>query len=631
MESSRASRARGRWSLHGAWRLATGSLALTLLFARETSAQGVVEVLRRPVGAPARVGAGEALAEVRAFALARTGARMLAAFVRAGQGRNRGALELAALGQDAAGALVRAGSDRVIAPSASAVGLAWDAQGGLLAWIAPRPHRNESERVRAARHRDGARSMQDSLGNPLGTPSLTAGDVMVQRLDPTGAPLGRPALIFSENARAHRVAVARDGQGWLLAWTGARTREGEVRGTVRAARISAEGALENRVIETDFSGPTGDGLRVLSAAEGAPARIAWSGERCREAPDRPAFAQPATDPSSTIETGPRFVIPQGPTHEHPGPVITCDPLSLYSAALRADGGLSPLVTGPALARDGLAIARGELLFSPRGADRTASLQRGALDAQGRLGAPRTLIASGPITPGLLASASAQPEADPSGASPSRVPPPGPPDPSQVLRAPAALDAAVAANGATVLAALSPTHRRVVLARWGERSDGRPSAVLAPVEPAYEVGLLGDPSGEPWLFVRVGIALGGPLVFGALDGPSAPAETAWVGDERLRVHLLRARAARASFTDFEHTFGPVSARADAASNPSMPGLLSSWRRLRARWSDACDGLQARARFLVRRGLDRDLETLARQQCELPAEPVPSAAATGSEAP
>jgi hypothetical protein len=621
MESSRASRARGPGCDHKT--IVRCVIVATMALApRDGSAQSTVEVLRRPVGSPPRVVAGEALAEVRAFALARVGDRMLAAYVRAGQGRNRGALELAALARDAGGALVRGGADRVVAPSASAAAIAWDAQGGLLAWVVPRPHRGESERVREARHRDGARSMQDSLNNPLGTPSLTAGDVMIQRLDPAGAPIGRPVLIFAENARSYRVAVARDTQGWLLAWTGARTREGEVRGTVRAARISPDGALVDRVIETDFSGPTGDGLRVIPARDGLRARLAWSGERCRETPERPAFAPPATDPSAAIETGPRFVIPQGPSHEHPGPVITCDGIALHTTALRAEGGFAPFVSGPPLARDGLALDGGELLFSARPARGTAALQRASIDAQGRLQGLRTIASAGPIDPGMLASPAGS-EADASGPSPSRVAPPALPDALQVLRAPVALDAATGPGGATVIAGLSPTHRRVVLARPDGPSDARASAFLAPVEPAHEVGLLGDPGAEPWLFVRVGIALGGPLVFTALDG-SAPAETAWVGDERLRVHLLRARAARAAFTDFEHTFGPVSARADAASNPSMPGLLSSWRRLRARWTDACDALQARSRFLVRRGLDRDLETLARQQCELPAEPTFSTA-------
>jgi hypothetical protein len=465
--------------------------------------------------------------------------------------------------------------------------------------------------------------MQDSLNNPLGTPSLTAGDVMVQRLDASGAPVGRPALLFAENSRAFRVALARDGDnGWLVAWTGARTREGEVRGTLRAARVDANGALVGAALETNFSGPLGDGLRVLARDGSTPPRVAWSGEHCRERPELPRFAPPTRDPSAEIETRPRFVIQQGPLHEHPGPTITCDPLTLYSTSLRADGTLTPFVTGPALARDGLATVDGALIFSSRTAVATASLQLASIDADARVTAPRALVASGPLAPPLPQIAAPPSGDDTSAPTPSRVAPPQPPEATHALRAPIALDAARTRGESRSLVALSSTHNRVVLARFDTRSPATQSLALAPVERAYEVSLLGGADSDaPWLFVRVGIGVGGPLVYTAVEGVTgAQPEVVWQGDERLRTHLLRARTARAAVTDLEHTFGPVSARRDAATNPSMPGLVQSMRRLRTRWVDACDSLQARARFLVRRGLDRDLETMARQQCEVPPEPV-----------
>jgi hypothetical protein len=599
----------------------------TLTLSHTVVAQSATEVLRRPVGAPQRVMPNSAVAEVRTYALARVGDRALACFVRAGMARNRGALECAMLRREADGALARAEADRMIAPQASAVAVAWDASGGLIVWVVPKPHRNESERVRAARHRDGVRSMQDSLSNPLGTPGLTAGDVMAQRLDANGAPVGRPTLVFAENARAYRVAVARDEQGWLLAWTGARTREGEVRGTIRAARLDGNGALVGRAIETDFSGQTGDALRWIPREGALPPRLAWSGEHCRERPEQPRHAQPAQDPSAAIETRPRFVIRQGPLHEHEGPNITCDSLSLYTTTLRADGSLAPLRAGPLLARDALALADGRLVYATRDAVDTATLATSAIDAQGQLVSQRVLVPRGPTVP-REAGISAAAGGDDSAPSPSRVGPLPIPDRTQALRAPIALDAAHGRATQRALVALSPTHNRVVLARFeGGSTSVATSAVpivsAQPVERAHEVSLLSGGSDAPWLFVRVGSAAGGPLVYAVIEGQGAlvdaPAEQSWTGDERLRTHLLRARAARAAVTDFDHTFGPVSARSDAASNPAMPGLVGSMRRLRARWSDACDSLQARARFLVRRGVDRDLETLARQQCELPPEP------------
>jgi hypothetical protein len=570
----------------------------------------------------------EAVAEVRTFSLARVGDRALACYVQAGLGRERGSLKCASLRREADGSLARTEPDRVIAPAASAVHVSWDSSGGLIVWVVPRPHRSETERVREARHRDGARSMQDSLNNPLGTPALTAGDVMAVRIDHNGAPQGRPTLVFEENAGAFRVAAARDDQGWLVAWTGARTREGEVRGTVRAARLDANGALVGRAIETDFSGPVGDGLRVLPRAGATTARIVWSGEHCRERPEQARYVPPAGDPSAGIERPGRFVIPQGPSHEHPGANITCDGLTLYATALRADSTLAPLSTGPALARDHVALAdNNTVVVTTRDGAERASLKLVTVDTQGRLTAGRVLVASGPVLP-ALPSISSAPTSDDSAPTPSRVPPPQPPDRTHTLRAPVALDVAPTRGTQRAIAALSSTRARVTLARFDSATteQAAASASVQPVERAYEVSVLG---GEiPWLFFRVGIAAGGPLVFASFDdGTDAPAETVWSGDERLRTHLLRSRAARAAVTDFDHTFGPASARSDFATSPQAPNLVNSMRRLRQHWVDACDLLLARARFLVRRGLDRDLETLARQQCEIPPEPVvPTAGAT-----
>ncbi|MDP3273635.1 MAG: hypothetical protein Q8Q09_00465 [Deltaproteobacteria bacterium] len=570
--------------------------------------------VRRPVGTPPTVRSGEALAEVRMYASVRTENTLRIAYI--GTGRVRGRLLLATLQREPDGSLRRTGTDRELAPSASAVALTWDARGGAALYVTPTPHRNESERDRHARHHNGTRSMQDSLRNPLGTPSLTAGDVHFVRLDAQGAPAGRPLRLFSENARAFRVALVREGDGWLAGWTGAHALQGEVRGTVRFARITADARLQGATIESGFSGPQGDGLVLFSSQNASPARAAWSGEHCHTDPT-PAPTAPARDPSESIETRPRFVIPQGPLHEIAGPRVVCDSLSLYTLALPLQAPAATLVSGPALARDTLTRAGETLLFSQREGHDRASLRQAQLAPDGRLVSVTTLVSPGPTThedaPARVI-ATAQPD-DRNAPTDSTVPPPTPPQRAEILRAPVALDASSTGPRELSLAALSIARTRVIIAQSTSANAEISMRSVAPIESAHELTWV-DPATQ-WLLLRVGDGLGGPLVHLVLDRTDAGPEVIWPGDERLRAHLLRARIARAAVTDLEHSFGPLSARSDAATNPSMVGLTNSMRRVRARWTDACDSLQARARFLVRRGLPRELETLARQQCEIPA--------------
>src|SRR5207302_599443 len=129
-----------------------------------------------------------------------------------------------------------------------------------------------------------------------------------------------------------------------------------------------------------------------------------------------------------------------------------------------------------------------------------------------------------------------------------------------------------AHHGLVFAAVSPSHQRLVYGAQSSAGGATALTVLAPGARVYDVALA--PGATAWLFAQTGDALGGPLVF--FDGADAPAhaappETRWPGDERLRVALLRARAARAAYTDVEGTFLALSARPDAASNPHLPGL------------------------------------------------------------
>lgn len=600
------------------------------------------EVIRRPVGSPPRVVAGEALAEVRAFSAARAADRALVAYIQAGTGRERGALRLASLRMTPASALERTEPDRTVAPEASAMAIQWDAaQGGALVWVAPKPHRNESERVRHARHQDGTRSMADSLANPLGTPSLTAGDILFQRLDASGALVGRPLTVFQENARAFRVAIVRTSQGWTLAWTGAKTREGEVRGTVRVARVDGNGALVGAAMETQFSGPVGDSLRLYlgtdSAANSAEAvRVAWIGEHCRERADLPVNVPSTVDPSASIETRPRFTITQGPLHEHPGPTITCDPLSLYTSVLTPAGTIGSFSAQTPVARDVIAVHNGALLVSVAEGSNRATLRAIAISpenrstlgvvwvASGTLQSPVSYVPNGAVIPSAESTAGGE-------AQPSLIAPLLPPNTTQSLRAPVVLDVAENPDHSVLVAALSRTHRAVHLGRRTASATTLTESAMATPESVFELQMVAGDS--PWLFARVGIGLGGPLLFllPRSDAATAPQEVVWTGDERFRMHLLRARAARAAYMDLDHTYGPMSARADSATNPSMNNLTQAMRRLRSRWIEPCDALQGRARYLARHGVDRDIEVLAREQCEIPPEPgTPEAAAAAAAA-
>jgi hypothetical protein len=479
--------------------------------------------------------------------------------------------------------------------------------------------------------------MSDSLANPLGTPSLTAGDIVFQRIDGSGAVVGRPLTVFQENARAFRVAMLRTGQGFVLAWTGAKTREGEVRGTVRVARVELNGALTGGVSETQFSGPVGDALRVFEGSEESPSvRVAWVGEHCRERADLPPNVASSVDPSANIETQPRFTIQQGPLHEHPGPPIVCDPLSLYSSVINSAGTISPFARQVPVARDTLAVLGGALIASVHESAGRASLRSVVISADnhstlgatwvgaGELQTPVVIVANGAVIPSADATAGSDPV-------PSLIAPTLPPTVTQALRAPMQLELVENADRSVLFAALSRTHTRIFLAQSSPRSQQLTEREIATPESVFDLQILGGSA--PWLFARVGIGLGGPLLFlsPASTTPSAPPESVWAGDERFRMHLLRARAARAAYMDLDHTFGPVSARADAATNPSMPRLITAMRRLRSRWIDPCDALQGRARYLSRHGVDREIETLARMQCEIPPEPgTPEAQAAAAAA-
>ncbi len=192
----------------------------------------------------------------------------------------------------------------------------------------------------------------------------------------------------------------------------------------------------------------------------------------------------------------------------------------------------------------------------------------------------------------------------------------------MLRAPLVLDAAVS-DARLAIIALSPSRARVAFGSFPVGGDPGVRVFTAPGPRTFDVAIAGDGVHAPWLFAQTGTFLGGPLVY--LHGDvealhAAIPEAPWAGDERFLQHLLRARAARAAYTAAEGVYGPLSERPDAATNPRLPPLAAGMRRLRGPWDLACEALRERARFLVRHGVDLDINQLVSEQCELPPEPV-----------
>jgi hypothetical protein len=586
-----------------------------------------------PVGHPARIAPLTALAEVRTFAVVRAGDRALVAYVEAGELRARGTLRLALLRAAGGGVLERVGTDRTLAPGASVVALAWDGARGAVAYVVPRPHRGQDAAARARHHRpeDTARALAD----PLGPSTLTAGDVMLQRVDGEGAPVGRPVPVFEENSRAFAVAVAFEGDGYRVAWSGGIVADDEVLGTVRTMHVTGTGVARAAASDTGFTGQVGGVLRVVPASPRHPSPwVLWTGERCAAREDLPPVPRPSTPTNVDHRPG-----APPPPHVQGGRPIECGSRRLYAAELHADGTTGAVLAGPRVGGDAFALA-------PRGPEGPGALVPVAGGERPYLGLaphPGSPSAPGAETPALVRAPAPSPaapgasEVQPEGLppasqiTPSRVPPPGALAPEAIAATPLALDA-TGANDATWFLALSPERTRVI---YGTRRGADFSLVpFAPGARTWEIALAGAAAGEPWIFARTGDPTAGPLVY--VDGATAartptPPEAAWAGDERLRVFLLRARATRAAFTDLEGTFNALSARADAATNPSLPGLAASMRRLRSHWQGACEPLLERARWLVRHGVDAAVTDLARAQCEIPPEPAAPGTAPAPPAP
>jgi hypothetical protein len=559
------------------------------------------EPVARLTGHPERVASGRGITDVRAFAVTRSADRVLVAYTQAGEPRARGALRTALLREGSDHVLVREAPDHTLAPIAERLALSWNGRDGAVVYTVARPHRGERPGARVPRNV----ALEQALANPLGGSSLTAADVVFQRLDENGAPLGRPVLVFDENARAFDVALARDGDGWIVAWSGALSADGEITGTVRWNRIDAHGAPRAFASTTDFTGQVGAALEIVPAA-GARTQpwVVFSGERCLTREDEPPAVQPPLDTRAANETRGHSSLPQQPPHEHPGPPIVCEGLHVYAAPLHAAGATGPIVTGPAITNDAVRV-----VMDNDAAHLVAPLERGLvvfdLDATGAM-RERRVIASTASSPAPIVV-----------------------DAGSILRAPAALDVSMH-DGAVQLVALARTHTRFVFA-----SAANTETLVATPSAAYGLALASEPSRDPWVFFVAGSSIGGPLLALRADATALqPAEplTPWTGDERFMQQLARARAARAAYTAAETTVMQTASRPDAATNPALPGMIAGLHRVRGPWELACEALTERARWLARHGVTGDIVQIAGQQCELPPEPVvPGAVPVAAGAP
>lgn len=585
------------------WGRSPSTLPFLVLGATElASAQRPPPVLA--VGHPERANPGEPLAAVRSYALQRSSQGALLAYVE-GDDRGRGTLRLASL-RSAAGVFERVGAERTLAPRATTVALWWDGTRGAVVWTVPRPLLSNATRPRRT-----PAQRPSPLLDPQGPPGLSGGTVWFQRLDAQGAPVGEPLALFEEHSRLAVVAVGPQGDGFRVAWTGGVVANGEVQGTIRSTGVSATGAASIVASDTGFVGSAGSVLRVLPGREAGTARLVWSGQRCWVERGAPAPQPSTVDPSAEVERRNRELLPQQPPHEHPGPPLRCDALALFHATVDLQGATVPVSEGVPLAVDALGASADALL---------------AVTLESSQGARWSSLAPTPrawqVAPvqsldAALAAATSPPPVAPSpeggnAAVPSSVPPPQPPSATELLRRPLRFDVEGSGAGLRVVA-LSPTMRRGVLT---SAEGARSVRLFGAAEALFDASFAPGP-GAPWLLLRAGAPLAGPLFLWDLAAgapPEAPPEVAWAGDERLRVHLLRARAARAQFTSVLGGYGPVFEfnRTD----PRLPGMLRQLQQLRIRWRSACDALTERARWLGRQGLSRDLQDLARAQCEIP---------------
>ncbi|MFO0624645.1 MAG: hypothetical protein U0325_03440 [Polyangiales bacterium] len=558
------------------------------------------------------------VAFAREFAAARDGDTLRVIYTENGRG-GRATLRSASLRAEGA-ALVRTREDVTLAEDARTVALAWSqgaCRGGVCGAAAASAPVGAGGASAVARPGGGVPA---STRDPLGPSNLSGGDVVVQRLDAEGRAEGAPVTLFTENARLTRVSAAWVGARFLVAWTGGAVTDDEVRVTVRARALAADGT-PTRLVATHSGllGDIGDTLDI-TADEGGGASLWVSASHCAADASAPPAITPPEDPSANIEAPRRVLMPQQPMRDAPGVPVRCGPLSLFRVRLDARDDVASRDALVPLARD-LAVRAGDgwivAVNGPQGVTfARATLQGSAFTLRALDGAAITAGVPAPRTLDLALRQRA-------GEEPAIVEAPvAPPDattfdPGEVALLTAGGEAAVAvARGRRVLHLL----------------DAAGVARVFAVAPRAVTALQALEGATPWLLAREGVWSG--AVRWAPVAPPAGEPTRWavasplpvpppvappvLWDETFARLWTRARAARAVFMRHENSAGALAARPEAPTDPRMPAILANRARLRGRWESVCGQLRGRASQLARGSAGADVTQGVNSLCEIHAD-------------
>ena len=555
----------------------------------------------RPSPAPAHVAHGEVVAFARDLAAAREGDRVLVAWIDHTINGNS-QLRTTLLRREGVDALVRARPDAPVTDAIRTPALAWNGHHGVLAWVVP-PQRPPPRAVPGGPAVVRRPVVEPPPDETLGARARSGGDIVVQRLDAEGRPEGPARVVFHENSRLTRVALALDDGAVVLAWTGAEVTDDEVRDTIRVLRLDA--ALVRTTPMAVNAGFNGESGRVLTLTTGPnhEATLRASGTPCLSLHAEPPPALITADASVRVEAPNRTLMPQQPLHEIAGPPIVCDRPGLYETTFAPGAPMPPLRFIAPLASD-------------LAADTVLSLQTATGPALVRIDHE----AFHAINNGVALRPTAPPPRRAPDLTPRVNPPPGtnvpiverpvpPPDfdTDDPFAAPRALDA-----DATHVAVIDRTSRILAVRSGGQSTVLATSAIgftsitLLPGTPAIALSREGIWNGpiRAWILDRPEItALSLPFATAVpVRAPRTPVTHPYVYDEAFARLWVRARTARAIFMRLENTAGALAARPEAPTDPRMPALLSQRLRLRLRWESACGGLMTRASQLSRQGAE-----------------------------
>lgn len=605
-------------------------LAACLLSSLPAAAQNAPAESLRAGPTPARVEDGGVIAFARTFRAQRAGDALMVVYTENGPA-GRATLRSALL-RAADGALTRAREDVTLAPDARTLALAWSGDHAAAVYVVPR-HPPVTAPGAPARRRAPAVGVPASTSDPLGPSNLSGGDLTVQRLDAEGRPVGAPVTLFTENARLTRVSAAWVGDRLLVAWTGGTVTDDEVRVTVRARSLGADGAPPRAMAtHTGLSGDVGDTLEIVPRSDGG-ADLWVSASHCAATGSTtPALEVPA-DPSREVEAPNRVLMPQQPTRDAPGPEIDCGPFALHRITLDATDRVTARVTAAPLARD-LAARGGDAWTLSVARDGGAVLATGLPSPDGALslrafdGAAITPTPPAPHPMDLSLRRHA--EVDPPLAEAALAPPDAPTGDAALHTA-----SVVARTEQGDLAALSEDRRTLLY-----RAHGAGAVVSLGRAPTRLVELSALGGATPWVLAREGV-WSGPIRWVAPAGdltarasaawtratpvpvaapaPTRPPTTApYVWDESFARLWVRARTARGIFMRHENSAGALAARPEAPTDPRMPAVIANRTRLRGRWETACGALQTRASQLSRHGAGPEVIQAVGQLCDIHAD-------------